>query len=63
MNLLGEYFVDECGRTVKPLTVRTDHENQFVWAVIFDEDDKGCCLYKVGEELLYKANGSNLQGL
>jgi len=63
MNLLGEYFVDEYGTTAKPLTLRTDHENQFVRAVIFDEDDKGRCLYYVGEELLYKANGSYLQGL
>jgi ankyrin repeat protein len=71
MNLLGEYFVDENETSAKPLEARTDEENQFVRAVMFDEDDMGYCPYRVAiqkdsfgqEYLMYEANGRYLHEL
>jgi hypothetical protein len=68
-NVLGEYFVEEDGTTMRPLKARTDEENQFVRDVMFGEDDNGQSPYGLVQtsdvkykyaKLWYKANARYL---
>jgi hypothetical protein len=69
LNLLGAYFVEVDGTTERPLDARTPEENEFVRAVLFDEDNMGYsafCIIASSQycdeylKLLYKVNGSYL---
>jgi ankyrin repeat protein len=69
-NVLGDYFVEKDGTTIRPLEARTDEENQFVRSVMFSEDYEGRSLYGFEQttdeeycenlKLLYEANATYL---